>query len=1021
MAYELGDNVVGYEEEVLDLIDKGFSKDRPGIMGREIASSGDLNVEITAGPRMRSPAFGNDVQIVAGPRTNAATLGASASDVAAVALGIPIAAAASYGIYKGVSALTADSGPSTSKPWLYKMGPSYWMSSARKRQFMRAEKEGGVANVEKQEELAVAERAYKATEGARAKESQLQRYQRAIEGKGPLEEPAAAAAPAAEPATTSGEERAMNRDAVILGALKAAGIPITANSYLGPSEMMRATNIVAKVVGPENARDWMVRFMSRQKISYGSPDGSTYEIQGGKPTLVSPSSPSDISMSTNAQQGKANMKTTTSGARSPWEKSLGNPTARSLAMSTMMPTTGVRGGASSPWEKRTTFRTVRNLGFSTSMPTTGVRGEDADAASAEATALFNKLDQIGDKRDAKSLATKARIYKRLSQLTGLKVKTEAGMFVGFASPWEKSLSNPTVRNLAMRTSMRTTGVRGASPWEKGLADPTARNLAMRTSMPTTGIRGARVGAAGPSPMEAKVLNQIVATHGPTITQIVNAKNLGMKRKWSPSDVDIVAAGLMQKMAAETGRPASAADANISRATVRFWLAKAGGSVSGVGLFVGGNNVGDFWSGLKTVALSPITVPYWLGKKAVQGVAWTGRKIFGGGGGASPAQQRQAALAAAAKRNAAAQLRVAAAEKRQQAALMENEQAKDVADQEAAAMEAEAAAQAAESVAITTEATKNVAYKPESLSGWTVVGHCPPSRVGKAALAAATNTPVGRRLRIGAFVGRAMKTNPTVRRQVAAIVGQAKAGNPKAKRQVSTIRAGIVADKQKTAAVKTNAMVARAVATHEKRKLVALGVSPIGLFSKIRVPSLAALKARAQSPITFGGTFVGRSKQTFVGRSKQTFVGNVPPGIPGVPPDIMVALTASSNTFGIPPAVAASVIAAAKSGDPKARKELNDAARVYKAAQKGDPVARKQLAAVAADMKSGYAPAAEKAAVMSAAIGATKGKANYDKRQKAAAAQKSRAVAAAVVQTPLASPCTPIWKCPISFGGRTLWS
>jgi hypothetical protein len=261
----------------------------------------------------------------------------------------------------------------------------------------------------------------------------------------------------------------------------------------------------------------------------------------------------------------------------------------------------------------------------------------------------------------------------------------------------------------------------------------------------------------------------------------------------------------------------------------------------------------------------------------------------------------------------------------------------------------------------------------------------------------------------------------VHAQVAQVVQKAKAGDPKAQSQVKTIKAGMIADKQKTAAVKTNAMVARTVATHEKRKLLALGGSPIGLFSRIKVPTMASMRARAWSPFTFGADAVGlkwpkpRQKNYFIGAA-----AGVPPAIPGVPPDVLVALTASSNTFGIPPMVAASVIAAAKSGDPKARKELNDAARVYKAAQKGDPVARKQLAAVAADMKSGYAPAAQKAAVMSAAIGATKGKKNFDRRKAAQASRNTRAVAAAVVPTPLARACDPVWKCPISFG-RTLWS
>lgn len=1068
MAYEIGDNT-GYEEEILDLIDKGGTKDRPGIMGAHLMSAHLMGREIIDG---------EDVQIVAGPRTNAATLGmddfvdglswsdpakardlvdqlkkavqgpktlanvqtaasinrqlsalvldkrmkkglsdqaatyesmvkrgevlgADASDVAAVALGIPLAAAAGYGIYKAGSALADSSGPS--RPWLYKMSPAYWVKSDREKKFIKAEKNASVEDIQKRNELALAERAYRATEAVRNKESEIQKYEAGLEGKG-----MPAAAPAApEGGAVVGEDA--NRDAAILNALKKSGVPITANSFLGPQEMMKATNIVARATGSAaNAKSWLTSYMGRQRISYGGGDGSIYEIQGGKPTMVTPPNvPGDVSARTNA-----------SGA-SPWEKGLSDPTARSLKMSTVMPTTGVR-GAASPWEKSTMNPTARSLAMSTMMPTTGVRGASPwEKGLSDPTARSLKMSTI-------------------MPTTGVRG----------TSPWEKGLSDPTARSLKMSTVMPTTGVRGAaSPWEKGLANPTARSLAMSTVDPTTGARTSSVGA-GPaiSPQEAQLLNGVVSVHGGTIAQISNAKNLGMKKRWSAGDVDSVATLLLQKMMADTGgRAPSAQDANVARAAVRFWLQKAGGSVAGefvgVGLFVGNDDVGGFWSGLKTVALSPFTASYWLGKKAVQGVAWTGRKIFGGGSKPNASQQRQAALAAAAKQRAAAQLRIAAAEKRQEAALMEKEQARDVADQQAAAMEAEAAAQAAESVAIEAEAMKDVPDQPASLSGWVAIGRCNPSRVGKAALAAATPTPVGRRLRIGAFVGRAMKKDPVVRAQVAQVVRSAKAGDPKAKRQVSTIKAGIIADKQKLAAVKTNAMVARTVASHEKRKLIALGVSPIGMFSRVCLPKL--LSKKPWSPFSFGNEVVGafnfqggvgafnfqgsnvvgadKGKAKASPKGKPT-ASNVPPSIPGVPPDILVALTASANTLGVPPAVAASVVAAAKSGDPKARQELNEAARVYKAAQKGDPVARKQLAAVAADMKSGYAPAAQKAAVLSAAIGTTKGAANFKRRKVQAARQHAMATAHLPPQmTPVAA-CAgkAAWMCPISFG-RTLWS
>jgi hypothetical protein len=107
---------------------------------------------------------------------------------------------------------------------------------------------------------------------------------------------------------------------------------------------------------------------------------------------------------------------------------------------------------------------------------------------------------------------------------------------------------------------------------------------------------------------------------------------------------------------------------------------------------------------------------------------------------------------------------------------------------------------------------------------------------------------------------------------------------------------------------------------------------------------------------------------------------IPSSIPGEPPDVQVAIAAAAESMGVPPAVAGSVIAAAHAGDKNAKRGLDQAEAVYRAAQKGDPVAKQAMAAVVADAKSGYAPAAQKAAVMAAAVGTLKGRALWQDRK-----------------------------------------
>ena len=186
-----------------------------------------------------------------------------------------------------------------------------------------------------------------------------------------------------------------------------------------------------------------------------------------------------------------------------------------------------------------------------------------------------------------------------------------------------------------------------------------------------------------------------------------------------------------------------------------------------------------------------------------------------------------------------------------------------------------------------------------------------------------------------------------------------------------------------------------------KKALAVGGPPTGRFSKWKVTPAVQIGADAPAkkpiPVPVGAKGY--------------------PKIKGVPPDVIIAISAASNTFGIPPEVSASVVQAAQSGDKRAQKDLKDAAKVYKAAQKGDPAAQRQMKAVAADMKSGYAPAAQKAAVLAAAVGTTKGMANYNRRQSIADANSKAA-------RTLTIPSNPPYEIPmpasyfelISFGG-----
>lgn len=108
--------------------------------------------------------------------------------------------------------------------------------------------------------------------------------------------------------------------------------------------------------------------------------------------------------------------------------------------------------------------------------------------------------------------------------------------------------------------------------------------------------------------------------------------------------------------------------------------------------------------------------------------------------------------------------------------------------------------------------------------------------------------------------------------------------------------------------------------------------------------------------------------------------DVPVTIPGEPVDVMVAITGAAKSFGIPPEVAVSALAAAKAGEKDAQKKLADAEKLYASASEGDPTAVKQIAGIAKGAKAKKGPEAQAAAFLAAAIGSEKGWSLYKKRK-----------------------------------------
>lgn len=123
---------------------------------------------------------------------------------------------------------------------------------------------------------------------------------------------------------------------------------------------------------------------------------------------------------------------------------------------------------------------------------------------------------------------------------------------------------------------------------------------------------------------------------------------------------------------------------------------------------------------------------------------------------------------------------------------------------------------------------------------------------------------------------------------------------------------------------------------------------------------------------------------------------VPPPIPGEPIDVMVAITAAANTMGVPPAVAVSTLAAAKTGDKNAKRELGAAKAVYEAARKGDAIAMAQMSKAQEAAKTGDPEALRKLAFLAAATGSVKGWENFKSRKGGEVKAIEKRVKAAVV-------------------------
>jgi hypothetical protein len=102
-----------------------------------------------------------------------------------LALGIPLAALSTYGIYRATRP-SEGSGSSSSAPWLYKMNPSYWFKSDAEKKYISIEKSRGKRNVELDKEVEAAKRAYYTSSAASEKEQQIAAMDAQMKSQGVL-------------------------------------------------------------------------------------------------------------------------------------------------------------------------------------------------------------------------------------------------------------------------------------------------------------------------------------------------------------------------------------------------------------------------------------------------------------------------------------------------------------------------------------------------------------------------------------------------------------------------------------------------------------------------------------------------------------------------------------------------------------------------------------------------------------------------------------------------------------------
>jgi hypothetical protein len=355
--------------------------------------------------------------------------------------------------------------------------------------------------------------------------------------------------------------------------------------------------------------------------------------------------------------------------------------------------------------------------------------------------------------------------------------------------------------------------------------------------------------------QGKFISQAAASKSPIIAHIAGKLGLIGKRAWTAQERDSVAASLLNQMMTDTKAPPSPQDAHVARQIVKVFGGARGVTVAGDDDEVGFNPL----KAVGTVVKAPFQAAWWGTKQVGKGLKWTGQQLGIVKKPRSAAQRKQAALIAAAKRRAAAAARIRAAERKHEAAVLEREQARKIADEEAAALDAEAAAQEAEAIAIEAEAMKDVADVPaiegDVLSGesaeccgvtdigfWSVVGNVSVP-VGKAALAAATPTKAGAKLRTGAAAARAAKTNPAARAKLVENVAKAKAGDKVAQQVVNQVKAGATADAQRLDALKRDAGKKRSIA----RRLRVIVQRSVKFYDGGGWPGLVVRKPR---PISF---------------------------------------------------------------------------------------------------------------------------------------------------------------------------